>query len=357
MKELTKKELKILKFFIQLLNLMRKIGVFLFAGLFIIKGYSIVTVGMKANTFQAVAKSEWLLFGFYIFSIVLLYFLKNVVRNYLEQVKRKLRSLNHFSEDELKRYKEDMEKGEMETYGMEEIIAKKEYIEARGEAVYFNKEIRDIIYFRSPPVIECTYQEERLADSKEVFVEDEIRSTEENIENSIEESFHDAPTKVNVEEGVIPLFFVAIIFKVILSIGLTYFLFRKFTTLSVPGLEGVVVKILCFGGIYSLVSYYGWYLKSIRDEKTKRVHWRDAQPGGFLGILLEYIGIPIIVLVLVFGLYSWILSKVIPESMQESAYMLFSFFLMIVPLIKDLFTIFKSLKTNEQIKNKGKIEK
>lgn len=327
MKELTKGQLKILKFLIQLLNLVRKIGVAIFIVLSVLNGYSILKAAMDAYTFRVIELKEWVLLAGCVLVAVILHVLQSTVWKYLAKIENCMKKFIHYTEEELNKYKTDMAAGNLSGYNMNEIIAKKEWLEERGEAVFFEKDIRKIVYFRSPPLIECN-------------MEDEEELPANSMEDLTEDHLEDTLQKNNPEERVSTLSLVAIFLKLIISFVIAYLLFFKFLDTDLAGVGDVLVKLLCFSGIYSCVSYYAWYIKSNIDDEDGPA-WYDDWMGGFWGLALEYLVIPIIVLILVLGGFVWVLGKVLPESMHEGAYMLFVFLLMVFPLTMDLRTIYK----------------
>lgn len=327
MKELTKGQLKILKFLIQLLNLVRKIGVVIFIVLSVLKGYSILKTAMDAYTFRVIELKEWILLAGCVLVAVILHVLQSIVWKYLAKIESCMKKFIHYTEEELNKYKTDMAAGNLLGYNMKEIIAKKEYLEERGEAISFEKDIRKIVYFRSPPLIKDG-------------TEDEEELSANSMEDLTEEHLKDTLQKNKPEERVSTLSLVAIFLKLIISFVITYLLFFKFPDTDSAGSGDTLAKILYFSGIYSCVSYYAWYIKSNAEDEDGPA-WYDALMGGFWDLAFEYLVLPIIVVMLVFGGYTWILGKLLPESMHEGAYMLLIFLLMVVPLIMDLKTIYK----------------
>ena len=128
-----------------------------------------------------------------------------------------------------------------------------------------------------------------------------------------------------------------IVFKIICSIVCVVFVSKEFTTSFG---EAVVVGFF----LYSVFSYYFMFIRWNREEKMEEDikyggHW---EPTSCFGFIIEYLLAPIFVFGLVSSGVMWLVSKILPESMLESAEMILGGIVILIPIISDIRFIVQS---------------
>lgn len=102
---------------------------------------------LPARTFQNINKEKWIYIIVCVLFAAILHFLKQSVQNVIELIKDKIRenTSHYYSAEKLTEFKRNMLNGNLELYSLEEIIAMKNYLEARGEQVAINSDNADWI--------------------------------------------------------------------------------------------------------------------------------------------------------------------------------------------------------------------
>ena len=136
------------------------------------------------------------------------------------------------------------------------------------------------------------------------------------------------------------MLYVGIIFRLIVSVAVIMYWFLG---AEAPWWEAIMVGMAA----YSVISYYGIYLRWNRGEKVhehavKGYHW---EPVGCLGVIIEYIGIPLGIVLIPAGIAGAVLSKIFPtETGREIASAVLITPLLFYPIVNDAKRIVEDIR-------------